>query len=780
MVNLHRPNSILIVIIVIHVKVVLFSGHGVIRFSGLRNDFLFLFFFCFRQQMRSKRPKGDAKVRKVREAQPDSPSEAAVSSPVAAVKESAITDVSLSVRWKSSVPANQCRLLASEFRRLQMDTGSIVCVSFGDYSMYVEAWMSTDAVKGTIELCSDITAASDARTVTVSKLKESLPDARVATLRISFCPTDGSEEWSGGSVYWTSLFRHRFYQQVIYNGMKCSLQTSLCTATVEVVTLTSSTEQQIDAGMVSMQTQLVALQAVLNSELELATSIKSQDRVLYVGPSGCGKTKTLSEFASCHRAAGRHVFSVDADQLLKSDDNGLSTRLRLHELFMRSRASAPSTIVVDDLDLICSASSSSVGSMWAVTLVSRGLAEEIHAVMKSKDDVCFLASASSVDSIHPSLLGEGAIGLGNVKVLKIPETLDEKVKCLQRCLLDFNGTGGVSEEQCRSAVASLNGYSQRDFSHLVDLATTLSFEKRCTLQCSDEELLIAARQVQPSALREFDISIPDVTWGDIGGSEEAKGVLKDLVQWALGKQNHLFAKYRLTPPRGVLLYGPPGCSKTMLAKALANESRLNFISVKGPEVFSKWVGDSEKAVRNIFSRARAASPCVVFIDELDGMCGHRGQGGVSDRVISQFLTELDGLPSALSTKDYSLVFVAATNRPDNIDGAVLRPGRIDKLVYVGLPSEEERKCIAEIQLRRVPAAEDVTPSFVASLTEGYSGAEVVAVVKEAAFHALDVSIQSECITRDNIMASIKKIVPRTKSEDVEWYQRWRHDGAHRH
>jgi SpoVK/Ycf46/Vps4 family AAA+-type ATPase len=318
-----------------------------------------------------------------------------------------------------------------------------------------------------------------------------------------------------------------------------------------------------------------------------------------------------------------------------------------------------------------------------------------------------------------------------------------------------------------------HGFNQRDLSKVRSTAAAVAFDARGSTSLQPTDLLQAARAVRPSALSTVEVAIPNVKWSDIGGSDEAKSVLKEYVEWCLGEQRWVFESLRLPPPKGVLLYGPPGCSKTMLAKALANESKMNFVSVKGPEVFSKWVGDSEKAVRRVFAQARAAAPCVVFIDELDGMCGHRGSGGVGDRVISQLLTELDGLPAAISSKSDNIILVAATNRPENIDGAVLRPGRIDRRVYVGLPTIGERRAIAELSLKRIPClASEVNPDLVASRTDGYTGAEVVAVCKETSFQALTRSMEAESVLGVDFEAALVKVRPRVSAEDVNWYLQW--------
>ena len=330
----------------------------------------------------------------------------------------------------------------------------------------------------------------------------------------------------------------------------------------------------------------------------------------------------------------------------------------------------------------------------------------------------------------------------------------------------------VDEDSVQLVAKKTNGFTIRDLTEIMRWAVTCAFERCSELSISSADLVKAATLVRPSALKSIDFTVPTVKWSDIGGSGEAKEALQQCVSWCLGEGKALFEKFKMTPPRGVLLYGPPGCSKTMLAKALANESNMNFVSIKGPEVFSKWVGDSEKAVRTIFNRARAVAPCVIFIDELDGMCGHRGGGGVSDRVISQFLSELDGLPAAMSKKTDSIMLVAATNRPENIDGAVLRPGRIDRKVYVGLPNVEERKAIASIGLRSMPVGPGVDAQLIAERTNGYTGAEIIAVCKESAFHAIAVSDAADVVGVADVEAALIKVRPRVTAADEAWYHRW--------
>jgi transitional endoplasmic reticulum ATPase len=243
----------------------------------------------------------------------------------------------------------------------------------------------------------------------------------------------------------------------------------------------------------------------------------------------------------------------------------------------------------------------------------------------------------------------------------------------------------------------------------------------------------ALKTVEPSALREVFVEDPNVTWEDIGGLDEIKKEMRRSVEWPL-KYKGLYKTMRAEAPKGILLYGPPGTGKTLIAKAVAHESESNFISIKGPEVLSKWVGESEKAIREIFRKARQAAPCVIFLDEIDSITPVRGRStdsGVTERVISQILTEIDGLEELRN-----VVVIAATNRPDMVDPALLRPGRFDRLVKIITPNFEGRKEIFEIHLKEVPLSDDVNLDELARETEGFSGADIAAICSEGKLIAI--------------------------------------------
>ncbi|MGC9200498.1 MAG: AAA family ATPase, partial [Candidatus Aenigmatarchaeota archaeon] len=288
------------------------------------------------------------------------------------------------------------------------------------------------------------------------------------------------------------------------------------------------------------------------------------------------------------------------------------------------------------------------------------------------------------------------------------------------------------------------------------------------LVVTKEDFENALRVVEPSAMREVLVEVPKVKWEDIGGLEEVKKTLKEMIEWPL-KYPQSFERMGITPPKGILLYGPPGCGKTLLAKAVATESGANFIAVKGPELLSKWFGESEKKVRELFRKAKQVAPCIIFFDELDALAPRRGIGmhEATERVVSQLLTEISGIEEVKN-----VVLIAATNRPDLIDPALLRPGRIDKLVFIPPPDEKGRLEILKVHTRKVPLAKDVSLEEIAKRTEGYSGADLEALVKEAAMNALREDINAKEVKWKHFEEAMKKITPSISKELVEYYKRF--------
>jgi transitional endoplasmic reticulum ATPase len=289
------------------------------------------------------------------------------------------------------------------------------------------------------------------------------------------------------------------------------------------------------------------------------------------------------------------------------------------------------------------------------------------------------------------------------------------------------------------------------------------------------DFLDAFKNIEPSALREVFVEIPDITWGDVGGLTEIKETLQEVVEWPI-KQPKIFEEMGIKPPKGILLYGPPGTGKTLLAKAVANETEANFISIKGPEVLSKWVGESEKAIREIFKKARQAAPCIIFFDEIDAIGSRRGEdvgSKVGERIVNQILTELDGLEEL-----YGVVVIGATNRPDLIDQGLLRPGRFDKLLLVKVPDDAARLEILDIHTKSMPLSKDVNLKSLAKRTVDWVGADIEALAKEAAMVALKESLKksghlkAKKVELKHFEKALEKIKPSVTREVKKFYESW--------
>jgi len=310
-----------------------------------------------------------------------------------------------------------------------------------------------------------------------------------------------------------------------------------------------------------------------------------------------------------------------------------------------------------------------------------------------------------------------------------------------------------------------------------DMRAEIPSEVLENLQVTKEDFYAALKKIEPSAMREVFVEVSEVHWDDLGGLDEAKQLLVESVEWPM-KYPEAFESLGIRPPRGVLLYGLPGTGKTMLARAVATESQANFISIKGPELLSKWVGESEKALRDVFRKARQAAPALVFFDEIDSLVPSRESGQdshITERMVSQFLTELDGL---IELKD--VVVLAATNRPDLIDRSLLRPGRFDRLIYIPMPDLVSRRSIFDIHLSNMPLSEDVTAGWLAGMTENYSGADIETLCREAGMIALrehirpgmsreELILDEVSVSRDHFLEAFSRVKPHLSKEMREEY-----------
>ena len=457
--------------------------------------------------------------------------------------------------------------------------------------------------------------------------------------------------------------------------------------------------------------------------------------VLLHGPPGTGKTLLAKAVAS---ETSANFTSIGGPEIMSKFYGESEERLR--EIFKEAAENAPSIIFIDEIDSIAPKRDEVTGE------TERRVVAQILALMdglESRGKVVVIGATNRPNALDPAIRRPGRfdreieIGIpdraGRFEILQIHTKgmpLADDVDLAQLANMTHGYVGADLAALTREAAMR----ALRVVLPSIDLeADTIPIEVLNSLKVKMEDFMGAYREMQPSTLREVLLESPNVKWEDIGGLEEPKQELMESVEWPL-RYAPLYKHMNAVPPKGILLYGPPGTGKTLLAKAVATESQANFISVKGPEFLSKWVGESEKAVRETFRKARQAAPCVVFMDEIDAIAPVRGRSsdsGVTERVISQLLTEMDGLETL-----HNVVVIAATNRPDIIDPALLRPGRFDRLVFISTPDLEARKEILKIHTKGKPIDKDVDLDKLASKMENYTGAEIAAVCNEAVMLAI--------------------------------------------
>lgn len=442
---------------------------------------------------------------------------------------------------------------------------------------------------------------------------------------------------------------------------------------------------------------------------------------------------------------------------------------RLRSIFLQAEVNSPALIFIDEIDVICPQrvdNSSEVEKRVVATLLT------LMDGLKTNTQVVVLAATNRPNALDPALRRPGRldreieIGIPNetarvdiltVSLAKLPHSLSRDE--IETIAMAANGFVGADlNSLCREAsLRALNRIHQTN-QHVNEI------------QITNDDMKHALTLIQPSAIREIAVDVPHVRWQDIGGQTEIKQQLKETVEWPI-EHPEAFVRMGIRPPKGVLMYGPPGCSKTLTAKALATEGKMNFIAIKGPELFSKWVGESEKAIQTVFRRARAAAPTVVFFDEIDAISAQRGGGGdgggsqVADRVLSQLLNELDGIQPLKR-----VIVVAATNRPDLIDTALMRPGRIDRVLYVGPPDCDARCEILKIHTRNMPLDASVDLRKIAEETERFSGAELESLCREAAFCAIEDDSNAKSIHLQHFQRAKMLVVPQINDEMLEFYK----------
>ncbi|HET6726804.1 MAG TPA: CDC48 family AAA ATPase [Nitrososphaeraceae archaeon] len=517
-------------------------------------------------------------------------------------------------------------------------------------------------------------------------------------------------------------------------------------------------------------------------ELFKRLGVEAPKGVLLHGPPGTGKTLVAKAVA---HETNANFYTIGGPEIMSKFYGESEERLR--EIFKKAEENAPAIIFIDEIDSIAPKREEVSGE------VERRVVAQLLSLMdgmSSRGKVVVIGATNRINAIDPALRRPGRfdreieIGVpdkeGRLEILQIhtrgmPLEKDVDLEVIANMSHGFVGAD-------LQAVAKEAGIrALRKVLPEIDLTTeNIPSEILKKIVVTMDDFLNVIKEIEPSALREVFVEIPDVKWDDIGGLADVKQELQEAVEWPL-KYQGLFLYSDATPPKGILMYGPPGTGKTLMAKAAAHESEANFISIKGPELLSKWVGESEKGVREVFRKARQAAPCIVFFDEIDAIAPNRGGMGsdshVTERVISQLLTELDGL-EVLS----NVIIIAATNRPDIIDAALLRPGRFDRLLYVAPPDKESRIQIFKIHTSKKPLADDVKIETLAAHTEGYTGADIAALASAAVMLALRGHIEKYKdpkkaesakkelkINMKNFEEAMKKIRPLSKHE-IETYR----------
>ncbi|MBL7002069.1 MAG: CDC48 family AAA ATPase [Nitrosopumilus sp.] len=491
--------------------------------------------------------------------------------------------------------------------------------------------------------------------------------------------------------------------------------------------------------------------------------------VLLYGPPGTGKTLLAKAVAGETNA---HFISLSGPEIMGKYYGESEEKLR--EIFTQAEENAPSIIFIDEIDSIAPKRDEVSGEVEK-RIVSQLLT--LMDGMKSRGKVVVIAATNRPDSIDPALRRPGRfdreieIGIpddeGRFDILSIHTRgmpIDEKVDLKQISKTTHGFVGADLEVLSKEAAMR----SLRRILPEIDLdEEKVSSEILQKIQITSEDFRDALKEVKPSALREVQVQIPNVSWDDVGGLDQLKEELREAVEWPI-KHKEAFDYVNIETPKGILLHGPPGTGKTMIAKALAKMTESNFISIKGPELLSKWVGESEKGVREIFRKARQAAPCIIFLDEVDALVPRRGSGGsgshVTENVVSQILTEIDGLEEL-----HNVLIIGATNRLDIVDEALLRPGRFDRIIEVPNPDAKGRQQIFEIHTKKKPLASDVNITKLVELTDDFSGAEISAVANRAAITALkryvngkSQNIKEIKITQQDLIDAIDKVQPRKK------------------
>jgi len=497
-------------------------------------------------------------------------------------------------------------------------------------------------------------------------------------------------------------------------------------------------------------------------------SIDPPKGVLLHGPPGTGKTWIAKAVAN---ESGANFFSVQGPEIMSKYYGQSEEKLR--DIFEEAKDQSPSIIFVDELDSIAPKRDDVKGE------VERRVVAQLLTLLDGltyRGEIIVIAATNRVDAVDPALRRPGRfdreieIGLpdltGRKEILQIhtrgmPTAEDVDLSHLAEVTHGFAGADLESLVK-EAAMRALRRYIPE-----IELDEPIPRKILEEMQVERNDFIEALREIEPSSLREIMVEIPRVSWEDVGGLEDIKEKLRDSVERPI-EDPESFIKMGVEPSKGILLYGPPGTGKTLLAKAIANESDANFISIKGPELLSKWVGESEKAIREVFKKARQTAPSIVFLDELDALAPKRGETaseGTIDRVVNQLLTSLDGIE-----RTTDVIIIAATNRPDKIDDALLRAGRFDHHLSIPVPDRQARRKIFEVHTKNMPLASDVDMGHLVDNTESFVGADIESVCRGAGLKAIKEG--SDEIRMDHFLTSLKETKPSVDEEVIEMYEDW--------
>lgn len=537
-------------------------------------------------------------------------------------------------------------------------------------------------------------------------------------------------------------------------------------------TLTSTGITYEDLGGLSDQIQRLREMIELplkHPEVFDKLGIKPPQGVLMHGPPGTGKTLIAKAVAN---ESGAKFFSIAGPEVM-SKHYGESEK-GLRDIFEEAADNAPSIIFFDELDAIASKREDSIGE------VERRVVAQLLTLMDGITDrgqVVVIGATNRVNAIDPALRRPGRFD--REIEIGVPDR-DDRLEILQihtRAMPlsdDVNledladGTHGFVGADLAALCKESAMKALRSFYRGFDIDQDIPQQLLDEIKITSYDFTEALKEVEPSALREVMVEVPAVTWGEVGGLNQSRQEIREGIEWPLSHPER-FREMGIQPPKGILLYGPPGTGKTLIAKAVATETNANFISIRGPQLLSKWIGESERAIREIFKKARQVAPCIIFFDEIDALAPVRGMDAGSkamERVVNQLLIEMDGLEEL---KD--VVVVAATNRPDIIDPALIRAGRFDRTIFIGTPSKTGRKEILQIHLKNIPMSEDVDIMEIADATEGYVGSDLEAICREAVMMAMRENFNTKTVEMKHFHAALKKIRPALNEYIQEYYQR---------